>query len=242
VPVKSVFWPNSRICWNWTGRVFDYYFVDCEDFREALSARLDDEEGGGDTPADAHLEFCADCAFWYDAAALITRRTRTSAVVAWPDVADAVLSRVPPGGDRPWSRVRLALGAVGVLQCGTGLLTLVTLPGTGYETGAWQLALGVTLGTVAVRRTPSAALLPLLGTLVLLLALGQVSGLHPTGLVSLALAAAGLVLVALLSRMPPVRGNPTTPKPAANRLRRSSTETGDVTHITNRMTKSAKSA
>lgn len=218
--------------------------MDCEDFREALSARLDDEEGVLDTdqPADAHLEYCADCAFWYDAAALITRRTRTSAVVAWPDVADAVLARVPPGGDRPWPKVRLALGAVGVLQCGTGLLTLATLPGTGYETGAWQLALGVTLGTVAVRRTPPAVLLPLLGTLVLLLALGQVSGLHPTGFVSLALAGAGLVLVALLSRMPPLRRTPTTPKPAANRLRRPPTDTGDVAHLTNRMTRSAKTA
>lgn len=218
--------------------------MDCEDFREALSARLDDEEGVGDTdqPTDAHLEYCADCAFWYDAAVLITRRTRTSAVVAWPDVADAVLARVPPGGDRPWSTVRVALGAVGVTLCATGLATLATLPGTGYETGAWQLALGVTLGTVAVRRTPSAVLLPLLGTLVLLLAWGQVSGRHPTGFVSLALAAAGLVLVALLGRMPPVRRNPTTPKPAANRLRRPATGSGDVTHLTNRMTKSAKTA
>jgi predicted anti-sigma-YlaC factor YlaD len=213
--------------------------VDCEDFREALSARLDDEEGILD---DSHLEHCADCAFWYDAAALITRRTRTSAVVAWPDVADAVLARVPPGVDRPWQKARLALGAVGALQCCTGLVTLVALPGTGYETGAWQFALGVALGTVAVRRLPGAALLPLLGTLALLLAWGQVSaGLHPTGVVSLVLAAAGLALVALLGRMPPVRRSPTPPKQAANRLRREDPPT-DVTYLTNHMTKSAKTA
>jgi predicted anti-sigma-YlaC factor YlaD len=112
--------------------------VDCEDFREALSARLDNEEVA-DHPTDAHLEHCADCAFWYDAAVLITRRTRTSAVVAWPDVADAVLARVPPGADRSWSRLRTALGGVGVLQCGTGLVTLAS---GGPDAGTWQLALG----------------------------------------------------------------------------------------------------
>ena len=127
--------------------------MDCEDFREALSARLDNEEVA-DHPTDAHLEHCVDCAYWYEAAALITRRTRTSAVVAWPDVADAVLARVPPGADRSWSRLRTALGGVGVLQCGTGLATLA---GSGFETGVWQLALGaavLALTALVGRATP----------------------------------------------------------------------------------------
>ncbi|MFL6121865.1 hypothetical protein [Actinophytocola sp.] len=119
--------------------------MDCEHFREALSARLDNEEVA-DHPTDAHMEHCADCAFWYEAAALITRRTRTSAVVAWPDVADAVLARVPSGAERSWSRLRLALGGVGVLQCGTGVLTLA---GSGPDAGAWQLALGAAVLTLA---------------------------------------------------------------------------------------------
>ncbi len=145
------------MCWNSVARICDYYFVDCEDFREALSARLDNEEGARDAdhPTDAHLEFCADCRYWYDAAALITRRTRTSAVVAWPDVSGAVLARVPPGAERPWLRTRLGLGAVGALQCATGLVTLVTQAGAAFETGAWQVGLGVTLGAVAVRRLPA---------------------------------------------------------------------------------------
>lgn len=215
--------------------------MDCEDFREALSARLDNEEGA-DHPTDAHLEYCADCAFWYDAAALITRRTRTTAAVAWPDVADAVLARVPPGRDRPRSRTRLALGAVGVLQCGTAL---VTLAGTGYETGAWQLALGVTLTAVAARRLPAATLLPLLGTLVAVLAWGQLStGLGVTGVASLVLATAGLALAALLGRTPPVRRGPAPPKPAAKRLSHPepASDNDDVQHLTIRMTRSAKSA
>ena len=118
--------------------------MDCEDFREALSARLDNEEVA-DHPTDAHLEHCADCAYWYDAAVLITRRTRTSAVVAWPDVADAVLARVPPDADRSWSRLRMTLGGVGVLQCGTGVAMLAA---GGPDAGAWQLALGAAVLTV----------------------------------------------------------------------------------------------
>ncbi len=219
--------------------------MDCEDFREALSARLDDEDDS-DHPADAHLDHCADCAGWYDTAALITRRTRTTAAVTWPDVSDAVLARVPPTGLRSWQRVRLALGAVGALQCGTGLVTLTMLPGAGYETGAGQLALGVALGAVAVWRLSPTALLPLLGTLVAVLGWGQVTGVRPAGLVSLGLAAAGLVLVVLLDRMPPVRRHPVPPRPAANRLRRPAEspnrDNTEVAYLTIHLTGSSKTA
>lgn len=187
--------------------------MDCEDFREALSARLDNEDGVAGLPADAHLESCADCAYWFDAAALITRRTRTSAVVAWPDVADAVLARVPPDRSLPF---RFALGGVGVLQCVTGV---VTLAGGGYEPGAWQVALGVSLAVVAVRRWSPVGLLPLLATVVAVLAWGQVSdGLAATGVGSLVLATAALVLIVLLARVPPRDPRPAPPKPAANGL------------------------
>lgn len=218
--------------------------MDCEDFREALSARLDNEEAT-DHPTDAHLEYCTDCRYWYDAAALITRRTRTSAVVAWPDVSDAVLARVPPGADRRWSRARLGLGAVGVLQCGTGLVTLATQAGTGFETGAWQFGLGVTLGAVAVRRLPAGALLPLLGTLVAVLAWGQIAGgLTPTGVASLVQAAVALALVVVLCRVSPSERFPGTPKPAANRLRRPEppADNDDTANLAIPVTRSAKTA
>jgi hypothetical protein len=97
--------PHSRIRWNYTGLVTDYLFVDCEDFREALSARLDNEEDADDArqPIDTHLEYCGDCAYWYDTAALITRRARSTAAVVWPDVSDAVLARVRLTGTGRWS-------------------------------------------------------------------------------------------------------------------------------------------
>ncbi len=188
--------------------------MDCDDFREALSARLDNEAEPVGQPysVDDHLAECRECAAWYDAAALITRRTRTTEAFAWPDVAEAVLASVPLPGDRWTSRLRVALGSVGALECLTGLTALFATSST-YETGAWQLALGVAFGVVAWRNVSAAALVPLLSTLVAVLSWGQVTdllsgGLSPTGAVSLLLAAAGLVLVVLLGRKPPLFRDP----------------------------------
>ncbi len=200
----------------------------CDEFREALSARLDDEswpERGA--PADAHLDSCADCAGWYEDAALITRRTRTTAAVAWPDVSDAVLARVPVTGPAD-TAPRIALGVTGALLGASALVSLA-VPGVdqsvaGFDNGAWHLALAVAFSGVAARRTPAGALLPLLCTLVAALSWGHVSGLlagrwSVTGVVTHVLIAVGLVLVVLLARMPRSPRPPRPPASGANRLR-----------------------
>ena len=197
----------------------DYYYVDCEEYREALSARLDDEEAPEDArqQTELHLEHCADCALWYDHAALITRRTRTTAAVAWPDVADAVLSRVPAAAPPPPSRLRLALGAVGAVQGVTALYTLTVE--SGYQTAAWHLAVAAGFGAVAARRAQPTALVPVLGTFVAVLSWGYLTG-HlggATGVLSYLLSAAGLVLLVLLTRTPPDRRGPVPPANAAAR-------------------------
>jgi len=202
--------------------------VDCEEYREALSARLDGEEGPEDArhPTDLHLEYCDECANWYDNAALITRRTRTTAAVAWPDVTDAVLARVPAGLSLPSTRLRLALGAVGVAQGGFALFALLFQGATtGYGTAAWNLALGVALCVVALRRTRPSGLVPLLGTFVGVLSWGFVSGLvagqSTAGeVLTYALTAVGLVLVVLLDRQPPKPPGPVTPAGSAARTHR----------------------
>jgi hypothetical protein len=204
--------------WNRPRDVTDYYYVDCERYREALSARLDDEEGPEDArqPTDLHLEHCADCARWYDNAALITRRTRTTAAVAWPDVTDAVLARVPADPSVSSSRLRTALGAVGAAQGVSALYALAS--GGGYPTAAWQLALAASFGAVALRRVPPAALVPLLGTFTGVLSWGYVAGTvdgGTAGMLSYLLSVAGLVLVVLLGRMPPPRRGPVPPSGAS---------------------------
>lgn len=217
-----------KTCWNRPREATDYYNVDCEEYREALSARLDDEEGPDDAlhPADLHLEFCADCARWYDNAALITRRTRTTAAVTWPDVTDAVLAKVPAGASVRSTRLRVALGAVGAAQ-GTAALFPFTYDGE-YRTAAWNLALAVAFCAIATRRTRPAGLVPLLATFTGALTWGYVSGLAAgaADVLSLLLSATGLVLVVLLGGTPPRRGGPVPPAGASARARHPD-ETGD---------------
>ena len=125
--------------------VTDYYYVDCEEYREALSARLDDEEGPEDAGSRSTSIWSsaptARC--WYDDAALITRRTRTTAAVAWPDVTDAVLARAPSGAGRRPGRLRAAVGAVGALLRASRPARPGHRPGPTTTPAAWQLALGV---------------------------------------------------------------------------------------------------
>lgn len=214
--------------------------MDCEEYREALSARLDDEEGPEDArvPADLHLEHCADCATWYDNAAFITRRTRTTAAVAWPDVADAVLARVPAGSPVTSTRLRVAIAAVGAAQGTAALFSLAD--GGAFETSAFQLALAVAFCAVAARRSPPAGLVPLLATFVGVLSWGQLSG-QASGALTYLLSAAGLVLVVLLGRMPPARRAPVPPAGAA-RIRDTGERSADRLREAIPLTKPTKAA
>jgi predicted anti-sigma-YlaC factor YlaD len=69
--------------------------VDCDDYQELLSARLDGE-GGTDTNGrlDQHLLGCRQCRRWYVRAALISKLAGAAPTEEEPDVATAVLERV----------------------------------------------------------------------------------------------------------------------------------------------------
>ncbi|HEY6425476.1 MAG TPA: zf-HC2 domain-containing protein [Pseudonocardiaceae bacterium] len=61
--------------------------VDCMQWREALSARLDGEDSGVEPGAiDAHLAICAACSGFVDDAARVTRLARMAVVTPAPDV------------------------------------------------------------------------------------------------------------------------------------------------------------
>ncbi|MGH3788041.1 MAG: zf-HC2 domain-containing protein [Pseudonocardiaceae bacterium] len=61
--------------------------MDCTACREALSARLDGEEGEAERPAiDAHLAICAACRRFADDAARVTRLVRTTVATQEPDI------------------------------------------------------------------------------------------------------------------------------------------------------------
>jgi predicted anti-sigma-YlaC factor YlaD len=164
----------------------DYYYMQCPRFREAISARLDDEPLG--MPArelDEHLARCAGCAAWADDAALLTRRARLAPSPPIPDLTAAVLSALPrelPGtaaaarGRLADTTLRVALAVIAVAQAALAWPVLVSGVGAmsapvhmAHESGAWNLA--VAAGFVAVAAAPrlAAGALPFVGSLAALL-------------------------------------------------------------------------
>lgn len=147
--------------------------MDCEECREALSARLDDELGERERQAvDAHLQACAGCAAHAEQLAELTRLTRVQPAAQVPDLAPAVLARLQPGprrdpeprGVRAWSWLRAALAALAMVQLGLALPDLVA---SGHvhaarEAASWQVALAVGFFAVAWRPAWVVGLVPVL--------------------------------------------------------------------------------
>ncbi|RBY94498.1 hypothetical protein DQ244_04100 [Blastococcus sp. TBT05-19] len=163
--------------------------MSCQNYREALSARLDGEPLGMPVDElDGHLSHCPTCTAWVGAAEGVTRRTRLAPAPAVPDLTATVLAALPrelPGA-RAAARVRLAgtalrlvLLAVGVAQAALAWPVLVSGAGAmsapvhlAHETGAWNLALAAAFLAVAAAPRLAAGALPFLGSFaVLLLAL-----------------------------------------------------------------------
>src|SRR4051794_11813321 len=100
--------------------------MQCQNFREAISARLDGEPLGMPVRAlDEHLDGCVDCVTWADEAALVTRRARLAPAPPVPDLTATVLAALPkelPGvaaaarSRLVGTALRLALVAVAVGQ------------------------------------------------------------------------------------------------------------------------------
>ncbi|WP_410643323.1 zf-HC2 domain-containing protein [Amycolatopsis sp. lyj-346] len=164
--------------------------MNCSDFREALSARIDGETGPLPDPVvDRHLTGCPDCQAWQDHVVRLRRLMMVREAPAVPDLTERILTEVPapPSGQRRGLRIALAL--VALVQCGLGLAELL---GTGLghaghggmvtvavhlgnESAAWNLAVGLGLLWAAVRPATAAGLLPALTGFVVVL--GVTSGI-----------------------------------------------------------------
>jgi predicted anti-sigma-YlaC factor YlaD len=194
----------------------------CEQCREALSARLDNE----DTPAeraaaDAHLAGCLACRRWLDEATRVTRLVRMSVLTDSPGVSDAVLAAAPrPNRARLATVLHGALGVLGGLQLLLGLAqigasasnvhnhTLATATGSGHlshEAAAWNVAVGAGFLWIALNRRRSAGLIPVLTAFVGLLALLSVNDylaarVEPARLLSHALLVVGYLITLALTR------------------------------------------
>lgn len=196
----------------------------CDRYREALSARLDDEAGPVDPDeVDGHLAACADCRTWLDDAARVTRLLRTGPVTTGPDVTEVALAAAPGRWRyRLEGLLRVALGVLGTGQLVLGLLQLTAWRPAGahphdaapdgaglahlwHEAAAWNVAIGAAFLWVAARRGRPSGIVPVLTAFVGLLALlslldllaGQVSAAR---LASHALLLAGYLVVLAMSR------------------------------------------
>lgn len=147
--------------------------MDCEQARDAVSARIDGEVDAGELERlDLHLGDCADCRAW-EARAYALRRTVVLRHPLPPDhLADQVLARlsVPQTGVGEW--VRYALGVVAAALVLLNLPLLVGLEQLsdvgGHDSrhlGTFGVALGIGLLWAAFRPERAIGLVPLAGAL-----------------------------------------------------------------------------
>lgn len=143
----------------------------CDDCREAISARLDDEAlppGTVGASVDAHLDGCRACTAWAAEAALLHRTLRVRTAPAVPDRTDAILAAVPlTARPRPVREgIRYALLAVGLTQLVLAVPALFLADDAAApvhvarEMGAFELALAVGLLSAAWRPRLATGLLP----------------------------------------------------------------------------------
>jgi predicted anti-sigma-YlaC factor YlaD len=187
--------------------------VRCERFREAVSARLDDEPIGMSVATlDDHLSSCPDCARWAEAATQATRLARVD-VRSVPDLsahiptntsAHKVLRR------RRWLRIGLLLAGLAQLVIGLPAITGDSLGMTmsmhaAHEAAAWNLAIAVAFVAVAIVPRRAAGLIPLLATFLVVLSALSVRDIVHGAVTADRLAThvavlLGLVLVVVLDR------------------------------------------
>ncbi|WP_033289510.1 zf-HC2 domain-containing protein [Amycolatopsis jejuensis] len=161
--------------------------MSCEIFREALSARLDGETGPlPGEQVDEHLVTCVSCRSWYDRSVALRRSFLVRSAPAVPDLTDRILADTPAPPREKWG-LRVALGLVGLVQCGLAFAQLLGMDnahGGGFMTGhllnesaAWNLAVGVGLLWAALRTRAAAGQLPMITGFVIVLAVLTTSDL-----------------------------------------------------------------
>jgi predicted anti-sigma-YlaC factor YlaD len=168
--------------------------VGCEQYREALSARLDGEDHPAErAAADRHLAGCVECRIWLDRATALNRLARTSVVPPPMTVDEDLLAAAPgPGRARLAGTLRIALGVVGIAQFLLGAAQIAGIGDAGHphgldvvlgggpdhlwhESAAWNVALGAGFAWIAIRRTRPLGLVPTLTAFVAVLTLLSVN-------------------------------------------------------------------
>ena len=141
--------------------------MQCDRFREAISARIDGEDPGlPDGALDAHLGACADCRAWQQQAHAVTRRARLGGLFLDHDLTSQVLAAAPAAatgrGRRFAQRAGLAAVAAAQLAITIPLLILAHDRDAGlhaaHELGSFDLSLAIAFAIGAIRPALSAGL------------------------------------------------------------------------------------
>jgi predicted anti-sigma-YlaC factor YlaD len=186
----------------------------CEECREAVSTRLDDEDmppGIDDASVDGHLAGCGGCRSWLLEATRLHRSVRVRSVAPLQDRTDHILAAVPLTARprRVREGVRYALLAIGLTQIVLALPALLLAEDAQApvhvtrEIGAFELALGIGLLACVWRPRLASGLLPFAGALAGAMLLTAVVDVSQGAAVALTeahhlLDLAGVALLALL--------------------------------------------
>jgi predicted anti-sigma-YlaC factor YlaD len=140
--------------------------MQCDRFREAISARIDGEDPGlPDGALDAHLGACADCRAWQEHAHEVTRRARLGGPFLDRDLTSRVLAATPAASTGRGRRIakQAALAAMSAAQLA---ISVPLLLGHGHdaglhaahELGSFNLSLAIAFAVGAIRPALSAGL------------------------------------------------------------------------------------
>jgi predicted anti-sigma-YlaC factor YlaD len=141
--------------------------MECDRAREAVSARIDDEDSGvPDAVLTAHLAGCADCRAWEQRAHLVTRRARLGGALLDHDLSARLLAATPPSPARRSRTItqRVALAGVAALQLAITVPLLILGHDrdagmhAAHELGSFDLALAIAFCVGAIRPALSAGL------------------------------------------------------------------------------------
>ena len=187
--------------------------MNCQRYREAVSALLDGEDPGISAElVDRHLAACGRCRAWRDTASAFARSARLAPAEDVPDLTRSILlSAADTAIARGRRRVRLpriALVVIALAQLAISVADLAAdgaAPHSVRELGSWDLALAVGFLFAAWRPARAWGMVPLVAAIVSLLLVSSgidlLSGRAlPTSETAHVLEVAGMVLLWLLAR------------------------------------------
>jgi predicted anti-sigma-YlaC factor YlaD len=201
--------------------------MDCDRYREAISARLDGQDTGIRKDAlETHLAACSECRAFEIEAADAQRALRVAPADAVPDLsarimsasrAEAPRSVAPIRYDERTDVLRVTLAVIGLIQLAMSIPALVLGDDAGMSIhmarhlGSFSVALAVALLVVAWRPERASSLLPVLSVLVLCVVATSVLDVWqgrstPGAEVGHVPELVGLLVVWLLARSRPIAG------------------------------------